>query len=294
MNSRALSRAVLAALVAASLPSCGGGGPSSPSTGPSTPPQAVRTVLGTTDFTLRAGAATFKSIDNPPIGTMDATVDWGNPSNTINVYATDGRCPGYVELQAGVCTILARAEGAAKPKRVSFSNTVTNGVYLFWIFNAGTSSESGGLEIGVTTQGPIVNPPATGSPSPTPSGGGDPRAGLPPGPVTQAKVAIRSIDQGGFDYRDPQQDSAGNWIVYPGEFVVFDLSQRNGAGEKCAWIKDPEWHVDDEAGAVEPKGSSQPFLLRVNIAHKGYFEVSATIDGVESNILPVLSVGHSE
>src|SRR5438874_48216 len=149
MNSRALSRAVLAVLaafVAASMPSCGGGGPSSPTTGPPTSPQAVRTGLGTTDFTLRAGTATFKSIDNPPIGTMDATVDWGNATNTINFYATDGRCPGFVELQAGVCTVLARAEGAAKPKKVSFSNTTANAVYLFWIYNGGTTAESGGLE----------------------------------------------------------------------------------------------------------------------------------------------------
>jgi len=295
MSSRAVSRAVLVALVAGALSSCGGGSsPSSPSTGPSTPPQAVRTVLGTTDFTLRPATATFKSIDNPPIGTMDATADWGNPANTINLYATDGRCPGFVELQAGRCTVLARAEGAAKPKKVTFSNTTANAVYLFWISNAGTSNESGGLEIGVTTQGPIVNPPSTGSPSPTPSGGGDPRAGLPPGPVTQARAAIRSIDQGGFDYRDPQQDSAGNWIVYPGEFVVFDLSQRNGAGDKCQWINDPVWSVDDQDGALDIKGSSQPFLLRVDVVHKGYFEVSAKIDGIESNILPIISMGHTE
>src|SRR5438477_2382287 len=181
MNSRALSRIVLAALVAGSFASCGGGGsPSSPGGGPSTPPQAVRTILGTTGFTISAGAATFKSIDNPPIGTMDATADWGNPSNQIDFYATDGRCPGFVELQAGRCTVLARAEGAGKPKKVSFGNTTANAVYLFWVANHGTTSESGEVEIAVTTQGPIVNPPATGSPSPTPSGGTDPRTRPPP------------------------------------------------------------------------------------------------------------------
>jgi len=54
------------------------------------------------------------------------------------------------------------------------------------------------------------------------------------------------------------------------------------------------WTVDDEAGAVELKGSSQPFLLRVDIVHKGYFEVSAEIDGIQSNTLSVLSVAHGE
>jgi hypothetical protein len=289
-----LSRAMLAALVVAAIPSCGGGGsPSTPTPGASTPAQAVRTVLGNAAFEIRANTATFKSIDNPPIGTMDATLDWANPGNTVDFYATDGRCPGFLELQAGACTVLARAEGAAKPKTLRFNNTTTTAVYNFWIYNRGATTESGAMEVAVTTSGPINNPPV-GSPTPTPSNAADPRLGLPAGPVTQAKVAVRSIDQGGFDYRDPQQDSAGNWIVHPGEFVVFDLSQRNGAGDKCQWVKDPEWMVEDEAGAVEVRGSSQPFLLRVDVLHKGYFEVTAEIDGVRANLLPVLSVSHGE
>ncbi len=295
MSSRTFSRIILIASVAGSVPSCGGkGGTSSPTTMPSTPAQAVHVVLGTTGFTLSAGTATFKSIDNPPLGTMDATIDWGNPANPIDFYATDGRCPGFVQLQAGGCTVLARAEGAAKPKTVSFSNTTANAVYNFWIYNRGTSTESGQVEIGVTTTQPI-NQPGQSSPTPAPSGGTtDPRVGLPPGPVTQAKVAVRSIDQGGFDYRDPQQDSAGNWIVHPGEFVVFDISQRNGAGEKCQWIKDPVWDISDDDEILDVRGSSQPFLLRVDVLHKGYFEVTAEIDGIQANVLSMLSVSRGE
>jgi hypothetical protein len=285
-------RLFLALSTIAALSSCGGGSPSSPTPGPSTPAQNVRTVLGNPAFTISGGTATFKSIDNPPIGTMDATVDWGNPANEIDFYATDGRCPGFVDLQAGRCTVLARAEGAPKPKKLSFSNTTANAVYNFWIFNRGTSTETGAMEVAVTTIGP---PPVQVTPTPAPSGTpGDPRAGLPPGPVTQAKVAIRSINIGDFEYRDPQQDSAGNWIVHPGEFVVFDLSQRNGAGEKCQWIKDPEWQVTDDDSILNVKGSSQPFLLRVDVNRKGYFEVTASIDGINANILPVISAAQSQ
>jgi hypothetical protein len=285
--------AVLGTMVALSACGGGSGSPTGPTASPSTPTQTVRLVLGTSNFELRPNAATFKSFDNPPNGTMDATLDWTNVGNAgMKFYATDGRCPGFVDLQAGHCTVLARSEGTDKPKRVTFSNTTANAVYIFWIFNGGSTTESGVMEIGVTTTQPINQPPATSSPTPSPGGGTDPRAGLPVGPVTQAKIAIRSIDQGGFDYRDPTQDSAGNWVVYPGEFVVFDLSQRNGAGEKCQWIKDPEWTIEDEDEIVSVRGSSQPFLLRLDILHKGFFELQGHIDGIDSNVLSIVSVAH--
>jgi hypothetical protein len=292
MKSRALGRILIAGATIASLSACGGGGstPSGPTASPSTSTQQVRTVLGTSNFEIRAGGATFKSIDNPPVGMMDATAEWGNASNPIDFFVTDGRCPGFVDLQAGRCTVLARAEGTAKPKRLTFSVTTATGVYLFWIYNRGNTVESGAIEVAITTNGPVS--PAPGLVTPSPSPGSDPRAGLPPGPVTQARVAIRSIDTGGFNYRDPQQDSAGNWIVHPGEFVVFDLSQRNGAGEKCQWIEDPEWLIEDEDSILGVRGSSQPFLLRVDVNKKGYFEVTAEIDGVRANLLSVTSIPH--
>jgi hypothetical protein len=292
MSRTTFGRAVVSGLMITTLVTCGGGGPSTPTASPSAPVQQVRTVLGNADFTLRAGSATFKAIDNPPLGMMDVTVDWANASNTINVYWADGRCPGFPNLQAGQCNVLAKAEGVTKPKRLTLNNTTANAVYNFWIYNAGSTTESGALEVGVTTNGPVV----VASPTPLPGGGNttDPRTGLPPGPVTQAKVAVRSIDTGGFNYRDPTQDGDGNWVVHPGEFVVFDFSQRNGAGEKCQWIKDPEWDVTDDDGIVEVRGSSQPFLLRVDILHKGYFEVTGEIDGIKANVLTVVSVSQGQ
>ena len=285
MNRNTFGRAVVSGLMIATLATCGGGGPSTPTTSPSAPAQQVRTVLGNADFTLAANRSTFKAIDNPPIGMMDVTVDWGNTANRIDVYWTDGRCPGFPNLQAGQCTVLARAEGVTKPKRLTLNNTTANAVYNFWIYNAGSSEESGALEVAVTTNGPIV----VASPTPLPGGGGttDPRANLPAGPVTQAKVAVRSIDTGGFNYRDATQDDAGNWIVHPGEFVVFDFSQRNGAGEKCKWINPPEWTVDDEGEILSVRGSSNPFLLRVDVEHNGYFEVQAEIDDISTNVLTI-------
>ena len=285
MNTRTLATVVLTcgALISG-LSACGGGGGSSPAgPTPSSAPNQTRTILATVPFEIRAGGATFKSYDNPPSGSMDATLEWGNAAIQIDFYATDGRCPGFPDLQAGRCTVLARAEGSGKPKRLTFATAGANGVVNFWIYNRGTVTETGSMEIAVTTSGPIV----VASPTPVPSGGPDPRTGLPPGPITQAKIAVRSIDTGGFEYRDPGQDADGNWVLHPGEFVVFDLSQRNGAGEKCVWINPPEWTVDDEGGILNVRGSSNPFLLRVDVMRNGYFELQGQIDGISTNVLTV-------
>ena len=286
LNRHILATALSCGALISGLSACGGGGSNPAAPTPSTAPNETRTVLATVPFEIRAGGATFKSYDNPPSGSMDATLEWGNAAIQIDFYATDGRCPGFPDLQAGRCTVLARAEGTAKPKRLTFATAGANGVVNFWIYNRGAVTESGSMEIAVTTSGPIV----IASPTPVPSGGSDPRSGLPPGPITQAKIAVRSIDIGGFRYRDPGQDADGNWIVHPGEFVVFDLSQRNGAGEKCAWIDPPEWSIEDERGILNVRGSSNPFLLRIDVQRNGYFELQGTIDGIDTNVLGVIAV----
>src|SRR5207249_4457409 len=133
---------------------------------------------------------------------------------------------------------------------------------------------------------PPSAPPA--APTPTPGGSSPaPRASatpsdLAPGPVAQLKAYIKTIDMGGFDYRPAEQNADGQWVVHPGEFVVFDMTQRNAQGLICNWIKDPVWHLDDPDEILEIKGSSHPFFLRVNVAHKGHFELQGEIDGIES------------
>jgi hypothetical protein len=287
MKRRSLATVVLSCgALMSGLSACGGGGSNPAAPTPSVAPGAVRTVLADVPFEVRAGGATFKSIDNPPNGSMDATLEWGNAATQIDFYATDGRCPGFPDLQAGRCNVLARAEGTGKPKRITFATAAANGVVNFWISNRGAATENGMMEVGITTSGPVV----IASPTPVPSAGPDPRDALPPGPVTQAKIAVRSIDTGGFNYRDPAQDEDGNWVVHPGEFVVFDLSQRNGAGDKCKWIDPPEWTVDDERPILTVRGSSNPFLLRVDVTRNGYAEIQGSIDGIATNVLGISAV----
>ena len=271
---------------------CGGGDNSSapnPVT-PAPPATAQRVVLiDGAPFSLQPGTATYKNIDQPPAGTIDGMLDW-NGSADMNLYVTDNVCAGFTTLKAGGCTVLARAEGTAKPEQLTFT-AAANKIYTFWIHNNGTATETGTLTVGDTTTQPISQPPAPG-PAPSPGATPDPRAGLAPGPITKYAIKVRSIDNGNKVYRDPFQDSAGRWVVYPGEFVVFDSTQKNAGGELCAWIQNPEWALEDPTGVLAPRdGQNNPFLLRTDVKKKGEMSLSATIDGVTSNVLEISAVG---
>ena len=141
--------------------------------------------------------------------------------------------------------------------------------------------------------GPKPVPTPTPAPQATPTPAPDPRDSLPPGPVASYFVKVRSIQGPLGDYRDIGQDPAtGHWIVYKGDFVVFDSDQRNAAGDKCKWVNDPHWFIDGmdipeqtlhPNGIVFRKGSSNPFLLRTDMADDGEFRLMGRVDGVDSN-----------
>jgi hypothetical protein len=139
------------------------------------------------------------------------------------------------------------------------------------------------VEVGLTSREKLATP----APGATPSSN-DPKASLPDGPVAKAFIKVRSIDTGGQKYRDPFQDREGYWVLYQGEFVVFDLTQKNAIGQECKWVKDPEWTVEDPGYVFIIKGSSQPFLLRADVDKEaGFIDVVANIDGVTSNLLKI-------
>jgi hypothetical protein len=289
MNRVSKPCALVINLVAASLlGGCGGG--SSP-TSPATPPPAgsFRTVLIGTDspgatFELKPGQATYKNLDKPPDGTIDVTVDWAG-SNDIQLIVTDNVCSGILDLRAGRCNVITKSDTAGvKPRKVTFAtSTLAGKIWSFWIYNNGATTESGAMEAAVTTTQPI--PPVVATPPPATSA--DPRDGLAAGPVVRYAIKLRSIDLGDFKYRDPEQDADGNWIVHPDEFVVFDSTQKNGAGELCKWVAPPTWKVEDPGFVFRIRGSSQPFLLRADVTKRGQVRISASIDGVDSNVLVI-------
>jgi hypothetical protein len=135
------------------------------------------------------------------------------------------------------------------------------------------------------------NPGAPPAPAPTP----DPRATLPPGPITRYTIKVRTVNNG---ERDAEPDAAGRFVVHPGERVDFDSTQKNAGGEICKWVNSPEWTINQAAcpmestcpgGVVYRRGSSQPFLLKTTIQQTGTFTVQASIDGVISNTLEMSS-----
>jgi hypothetical protein len=148
---------------------------------------------------------------------------------------------------------------------------------------------------GGSTSDPQANPvapsaaAATPTPRPAPTPTPDPRLGLPPGPVVRFTIKVRTVDNG---TRDPEQDAQGRFVVFVGERVDFDSTQKNATGDICAWTDNPTWFVNDRdlpeetsTGVVLRRGSSQPFLLKLTMEGTGSFSVRAHIDGVDSNVL---------
>jgi hypothetical protein len=132
---------------------------------------------------------------------------------------------------------------------------------------------------------PSAAPSAKPAPTPTP----DPRIGLPPGPVARFTIKVRTVDNGN---RDAEADAQGRFVVFVGERVDFDSTQKNAAGDICAWSGRPAWFVNDRdipedtaSGIVLRRGSSQPFLLKLTMQATGNFSVRSSIDGVDSNTL---------
>lgn len=281
------TRSVLAAGAAAFLlASCGGGGsnPNNPNPNPTATPTPVGSpthtvLLSAVPFVLNPATAMFRNVDNPPVGQLDVTVNWGG-SGDLNLYVTPNSCANFQDVLGGRCATLAKSDGTAKPETVRF-NTTANQTYTVWVYNAGGSREDGSFDVGVTTNGPVTLP--------TPGPSNDPRSGLAPGPVARVVVYIYQVRGKDGNYRDKFQDTQGRWILHPGDFVVFDSTQLNAVGEKCQWVKDPVYTLDDPDHVLNVKGSSQPFLFRTDVDRTGEIALRSTIDGVDSFILTAIS-----
>jgi hypothetical protein len=209
-------------------------------------------------------------------------MNWNNGDIPFSIYLTAANsCPDTTSLRNGACQILAQSnEPRVKPKTFTYTVPAGKPSVAVWVVNEGGVTSEGFVEIGLTSREKPTPPPA-GNPN-------DPQAGLADGPVTSAFIKVRSVDVGGNKYRDPFQDREGYWVLYQGEFVVFDLTQKNSGGGECKWISNPRWEVDDPGYTFIIRGSSQPFLLRADVDKaEGLITVQGTIDGVSSNVLKI-------
>ena len=65
--------------------------------------------------------------------------------------------------------------------------------------------------------------------------------------------------------------------------------QLNANGDKCRWVRDPQYTLTDPRGVLQVRGSSQPFLFRTDVVRTGEMQLMSTIDGVDSAILTAVS-----
>lgn len=133
----------------------------------------------------------------------------------------------------------------------------------------------------VPTPTPAATPTPAPDPTPTPPNYFDT---LAPGPVAKYNIKLHSVRKpDGTELEEPfPQDDQGRYRVNPGDFIVFDSTQKNAEGKECQWVNDPVWKVDDPANAMDRRPSSNPFLLRVDIIRTGQFIVTASLDGIDA------------
>jgi hypothetical protein len=142
------------------------------------------------------------------------------------------------------------------------------------------------------TPTPAPAPQPTPAPTPVATPAPDPN-GLAGGPVATVKAYIKTVEspeRGSNQYRDPQKDADGTFVLYVGEYVVIDSTQRNADGQVCRWKHDPRYSWDNFDDMMDVRSSSEPFFFKFEVAQPGIAEVTSLIDGVESNAVRMRAV----
>jgi hypothetical protein len=132
------------ALLVSGLTACGGGGTTSPDSGP------VTTALPTQSFSnLRPGEAVFAEVTVNGGGTLSSIADWTSASNDLDIYVTAPSCSAGDLVALTACPDLGHTTAVtAKPEQLAV--LVTRGNYRVWVANFGPSTESGTLRMTAT------------------------------------------------------------------------------------------------------------------------------------------------
>jgi hypothetical protein len=146
-----------AALAVAGLAVAGCGGSSGfPEYRPQDYPP-LKTTLLNSPFELVPGAAAAFDLEVPESGDLFATVDWTNPANNVVAVFSSQRCASVNLALAGSCaegiSVATPSLCPAKPRIVTASVT-TGGRVRLYVANAGTSFESGRVQITLCRDAP--------------------------------------------------------------------------------------------------------------------------------------------
>jgi hypothetical protein len=139
-----------AALLAAALPGCGGGGSvtAPPVASPSPVPVTTVVLEGTLDG-LPANRVAWGNFQTAWSGRLEVIVDWTSSANNVDVFLTFGLC-NPDQLLAATCTVVGTAESpTAKPERITVEGAA-NGLFTLFVVNLGPGTESSSYRVQVT------------------------------------------------------------------------------------------------------------------------------------------------
>ena len=104
-----MTNRLIAGLLAALLPGCGGGGGSVTAPPAPAPPAPVTTVIEEGVIQLGPNRVTWGNVQSAWSGRLEVVVDWTSPGNNLDVVLTRGACD-YDQLQAATCILMGAAE----------------------------------------------------------------------------------------------------------------------------------------------------------------------------------------
>jgi hypothetical protein len=135
---------------------CGGSSSGFPEYRPQDYPP-IKTTLLNAPFELVPGAATALDLDVPEAGDLFATVDWTSPANNVVAAFSSQSCANVNLALAGSCQQGVHATSPslcpAKPRIVT-ANVTAGGRVRLYVANAGTSFESGRVQITLCRDAP--------------------------------------------------------------------------------------------------------------------------------------------
>lgn len=160
-------------------------------------------------------------------------------------------------------------------------------------FLAGCGSSDPAGPSATPTPLPAATAVPTQTPAPRPTG--DPAEewkndgyyqSLAEGPVVKTVCKVRSahrVDDRTVIFVPPAvQDEEGAWVVSENRYIVLDSDAFNGSDRKCKNDKLPVWEVENDAGAVEEIGGTQPFLYKIITKKRADATFWVTMDGIRS------------
>ena len=158
---------------------------------------------------------------------------------------------------------------------------------------AGCGSSEGPADpvaVATPSPAPTATPAPTAAPTPTPR----PAPVLTgeevyPGPVATVKVRLYAVMAPNGQFRpDPFYDPrTNNDVAYKDDFIVLDVTPRNAFGQKCEADTDPIWILENDAGILRRRPSSNPFLYRADTIGTGVVKVRAQVDRALSNLINI-------